>query len=59
MHHTIREALRGDDGMTTAEYAIGTIAAAALATTLYVLLSSDAVSELLRELVKKALTVAS
>jgi uncharacterized protein DUF4244 len=59
VHHTIREALRGDDGMTTAEYAIGTLAAAALATALYVFLSSDAISQLLRELVQKAFAVAS
>jgi len=54
----IREALQGDDGMTTAEYAIGTLAAAALATALYMLLSSDVVSQLLRDLVQKAFAVA-
>jgi Flp pilus assembly pilin Flp len=57
MRHLIREALRGDDGMTTAEYAIGTIAAAALATALYVVLSSDAISQLLQDLVTKAFSV--
>ncbi|MCS7484234.1 DUF4244 domain-containing protein [Umezawaea endophytica] len=57
MHHLIREAFRGDDGMTTAEYAIGTLAAAALATALYVVLSGDIVSQLLEDLVKSAFSV--
>lgn len=57
MRHLIREAFRGDDGMTTAEYAIGTIAAAALATALYVVLSSDTISQLLEDLVKGAFSV--
>ncbi|MFD9735856.1 DUF4244 domain-containing protein [Umezawaea sp. NPDC059074] len=43
--------------MTTAEYAIGTLAAAALATALYVLLSSDVITQLLRDLVQKAFAV--
>ena len=58
MPQPIREALQDDDGMTTAEYAIGTLAAAALATALYMLLSSDVVSQLLRDLVQKAFAVA-
>ncbi len=57
MHHLIREAFRGDDGMTTAEYAIGTIAAAALATALYVVLSGESVAQMLEDLVKGAFTV--
>ena len=57
MRDLIREALRGDDGMTTAEYAIGTLAAAALATALYVVLSGDTVSQLLEDLVKSAFSV--
>lgn len=61
MHTSIRSRLLGvlrddDDGMSTAEYAIGTLAAAALATTLYLLLSSDAVTALLRGLVERALS---
>lgn len=50
-------ALRGDKGMTTVEYAIGTIAAAALATALYVVLSSEAVSSALTGLIQRALSV--
>ncbi|HEV7906561.1 MAG TPA: DUF4244 domain-containing protein [Pseudonocardiaceae bacterium] len=50
-------ALRGDDGMSTAEYAIGTLAAAAIATALYLVLSSDAVASTLASLVQRALSV--
>jgi Protein of unknown function (DUF4244) len=57
MHHRINEAFRGDDGMTTAEYAIGTLAAVALATALYVVLSGQSVAQLLEGLVKGAFTV--
>lgn len=51
--------LPGDEGTTTAEYAIGTVAAAAFAVALYVLLSGDSVSSALAGLVQKALTVAT
>jgi len=51
--------LPGDEGTTTAEYAIGTVAAAAFAVALYVLLSGDSVSETLAGLVQRALTVAT
>ncbi|HEX6341435.1 DUF4244 domain-containing protein [Umezawaea sp.] len=57
MHHLIREALRGDDGMTTAEYALGTLAAAALATALYAVLSGDTVATMLKDLVQSAFSV--
>jgi hypothetical protein len=50
-------AVRGDDGMSTAEYAIGTLAAAAIATALYLVLSSDAVASTLSSLVQRALSV--
>ncbi|GAA1343515.1 DUF4244 domain-containing protein [Saccharothrix algeriensis] len=46
-----------DKGMTTAEYAIGTLAAAGLATVLLLLLGGDWVAEQLRGLVERALTV--
>ncbi|RKT52137.1 uncharacterized protein DUF4244 [Saccharothrix australiensis] len=42
--------------MTTAEYAIGTLAAAGLATVLLVLLGGDWVRDLLRGLLQQALT---
>lgn len=46
-----------DAGMTTAEYAIGTLAAAAFAAVLYAVVSSDAVVGALTGLVERALTV--
>nr|WP_110945522.1 DUF4244 domain-containing protein [Streptomyces avicenniae] len=46
---------RRDDGMSTAEYAVGTIAAAALGTVLYQVLTSGAVSDALLGLVEQAL----
>ncbi|WNV91722.1 DUF4244 domain-containing protein [Umezawaea sp. Da 62-37] len=55
MYRTIHSALRDDSGMISAEYALGTLAAAALATTLYLLASSDAVSALLKSLLDRAL----
>jgi hypothetical protein len=53
----LTDALRDDEGMSTAEYAIGTLAAAALATALYMVLSSDTVSTLLNGLIERALSV--
>ncbi|PSL55653.1 uncharacterized protein DUF4244 [Saccharothrix carnea] len=47
----------GDGGMSTVEYAIGTLAAAALALLLFALMSGDWVQELLRALVLRAFTV--
>lgn len=46
-----------DDGMSTAEYAIGTIAAAALAGILYAVLSGDQVLDAITDIVKRAFTV--
>lgn len=59
---TIRPArlrrLRDDDaGMSTVEYAIGTIAAAAFAAVLYAVVSGDSIVTALTELVERALTV--
>ncbi|MBB4687743.1 DUF4244 domain-containing protein [Amycolatopsis jiangsuensis] len=51
--------LPGDEGTTTAEYAIGTVAAAAFAVALYLLLTGDKISAALSELVQRALTLAS
>ncbi|EMD21679.1 DUF4244 domain-containing protein [Amycolatopsis azurea] len=48
---------REDDGMTTVEYAIGTLAAAALAAVLYLIVTSDAVVAGLTALVERALSV--
>lgn len=46
-----------DDGMTTAEYAVGTLAAVAFAGLLVTLLSSSQVREMLLALVRTALQV--
>ncbi|RZS41257.1 uncharacterized protein DUF4244 [Herbihabitans rhizosphaerae] len=46
-----------DDGMSTAEYAIGTIAAAAFGALLYTVVSGDSVVGALTDLVERALSV--
>ncbi|MDR7301714.1 DUF4244 domain-containing protein [Haloactinomyces albus] len=51
----LRALLHGDDGMSTAEYAIGTLAAAAFAALLYTVLTGDAVTEALTSLIQRAL----
>lgn len=50
-------AVRGDAGMSTAEYAIGTIAAAAFAAVLYTVVTGDSVTQALDALVQRALSV--
>ncbi|WP_284745115.1 DUF4244 domain-containing protein [Amycolatopsis sp. RTGN1] len=50
---------RSDDGSTTVEYAIVTVAVAAFAAVLYTLLTGDSVVSWLTSLVMKALTVPS
>ena len=47
----------GDEGMSTAEYAIGTLAAAGLAMVLYGIVNSDWVVDAVRELLEQAFTV--
>ena len=47
---------REDDGMATAEYAVGTVAACGFGTVLYRLLTSDAVGGLIRDLIERAIT---
>ena len=47
----------GDNGMTTAEYAVGTIAAVAFAAVLYKIVTSSAVLEALSGIVTSALQV--
>jgi hypothetical protein len=46
-----------DAGMTTAEYAVGTVAACGFGGVLYKLLTSDAVVSLLSGIIKRALTL--
>lgn len=43
--------------MTTAEYAVGTVAACGFGGILYKLLTSEAVVEMLRDIIKRALSV--
>ncbi len=55
------KAVRGaaaDAGMSTAEYAVGTLAACAFAAVLYKVVTSTAVSSALGAMIKKALNVA-
>ena len=50
----IARVIANDDGMTTAEYAVGTVAAAGLGGILIKILSSDAVRELIFNAIKGA-----
>ncbi|MGH3692598.1 MAG: DUF4244 domain-containing protein [Pseudonocardiaceae bacterium] len=50
-------AVHGEAGMSTAEYAIGTIAAAAFAAVLYKVVTGGAVTGALTDLVEQALSV--
>ncbi|OZM73465.1 DUF4244 domain-containing protein [Amycolatopsis antarctica] len=52
-----RHRFRGDEGMSTAEYAIGTIAAAAFGALLYTVVTGDSVIGALTGLVEQALSV--
>ena len=47
----------GDDGMTTAEYAVGTVAACGFGGILYKLLTSDTVVTMLRDIIERALSI--
>ena len=47
-----------DEGMTTAEYAVGTVAACGFGGLLYKVLTSPEVLDMLRDLIKRALSVA-
>lgn len=48
----------GDRGMSTAEYAVGTVAAAAFAGLLFKLVTSSEVSKLLLGIIRRALQLA-
>ncbi|HET6729346.1 MAG TPA: DUF4244 domain-containing protein [Jiangellaceae bacterium] len=48
---------RGERGMTTAEYAVGTVAACGFGGVLYKLLTSETVTGLLTDLVRRAFGV--
>jgi hypothetical protein len=49
-------ALRSETGMSTAEYAIGTIAAAAFAAVLYAVVTGGSITDALTSLIHRALT---
>ena len=51
-----RTILAQDDGLTTVEYALGTLAAAALAAVLYMVVNSDAVSSAFESIISDALS---
>jgi hypothetical protein len=51
----LRRRMRTDDGMTTSEYAMGTIAACAFAAVLYKIVTSGTVSGALGAVIGKAL----
>ncbi len=51
----VRRRLRGDAGMSTVEYAVGTIAAAAFAAALFKVVTSEAVRAALASLIERAL----
>lgn len=55
MLRKLRETYRRDEGMTTAEYAVGLIAAVAFAGVLYKIVTSSAVAAALTTIVKRAL----
>ena len=52
-----RRRMVGDAGMSTAEYAVGTVAACGFGGLLYKLLTSDEVRSLLADIIKRALTL--
>lgn len=54
MLEKVRRHFGSDDGMTTAEYAVGTVAACGFAGTLLQLLGSDWVQELLKNVIDSA-----
>jgi Flp pilus assembly pilin Flp len=56
-HDRLCRLLEDETGMSTAEYAIGTIAAAAFAAVLYTIVTGDSVVTALTGLVEQALSV--
>lgn len=51
----LRRSSRGDAGMTTAEYAVGTVAACGFGAVLYKILTSDMVVHLVENVISRAL----
>ena len=50
-----RQQLRSDRGMSTAEYAVGTVAACGFAALLYKILTSDSVLHMVSDIIDRAL----
>ncbi len=57
VRNRVVDAMVDDSGMSTAEYAIGTIAAAAFAAVLYAVVTGDSVTTALTSIVERALSV--
>lgn len=55
----LRHLATADDGMSTVEYAVGTVAAAAFAMVLYQIVSGDNVLEALTGIITRALSVST
>ena len=53
----LRRRFGGDGGMTTAEYAVGTVAACGFGGILYKVVTSESTIQLVAELIKRALTL--
>ncbi|MEY9927107.1 hypothetical protein ABH926_001732 [Catenulispora sp. GP43] len=58
MRHPIGRRLRRDDGMSTVEYTLGTLAACAFAVILYKVITSPMVQNGLTAVLRKALNTA-
>nr|WP_055586768.1 DUF4244 domain-containing protein [Peterkaempfera griseoplana] len=56
-HRLVAVRAAADAGMTTAEYAVGTVAACGFAAVLYKVVTSDAVSGAIAKVVQRALDV--
>ncbi|MFC3964045.1 DUF4244 domain-containing protein [Nocardia jiangsuensis] len=55
LNERLRRALGADDGMSTVEYAIGTIAAAAFGAVLYTVVTGDNIVDALTGIIDRAL----
>jgi len=57
VYRAVRRRLRAEDGMSTAEYAVGTVAAVAFAAVLFKVVHSAAVQAALSHIITSALNV--
>ena len=57
MSNTLLHRLRREDGMTTAEYAVGTVAACGFGGLLFKVVTSDGVAAMLTDIIRRALTL--